>query len=151
MTDQPVSDEPIIVAQETTTDKGVDFTKTAAYTPRLDGTFDPFKEQDMRMAREVARVLLDNYPGYPWKVISEIRQGYVAFQLPELMGPTLHAFIRLADMGNMSDVLIKETAGNMLERINLPRGKCDMVAYHLAKAEMSKFDFADVGKKRRHA
>lgn len=140
-----VSDAPTVLDAEVTSD-GL---KVATYTPRLDGTFDSLKEADMTMARAVGRVLHDAYPKYPWKVISEIRQGYVAFQLPELMGPTLHAFIRMADMGLMNDKLILDTAGETLERMGLPRGRCDMDLYRAAKFRMGTFQFSDVkGSKR---
>lgn len=150
MTDEPVSEEPVIVATETTVEKGVELTKTAAYVARLDGTFDEFALADISLAKQVAGILSNAYPGYPWKVMSEIRQGFVAFQLPELMGPTLHAFIRLADWSNLNAKLILDTAGEMLERIDLPRGRCDMALYNEAKQRMATFDFADVGKKRIH-
>lgn len=121
----------------------------AAYVPRLDGTFDSLKNADMTMARAVGRVLHDAYPKYPWRVISEIRQGYVAFQIPELMGPTLHGFIRMADMGLMNDKLILDTAGDCLERMGLPRGRCDMDLYRAAKFRLGTFQFDDVkGSKR---
>lgn len=140
-----VSDTPVIVDSEVTAD-GI---KAAVYTPRLDGTFDSLKEADMTMAREVGRVLHAAYPKYPWKVVSEIRQGYVAFQIPELMGPTLHAFIRMADMGLMNDKLILDVAGELLERMQLPRGRCDMDLYRAAKFRLGTFQFQDVkGSKR---
>src|SRR5216684_3065393 len=125
MTDEPISDEPVIIQSETTVDRGVELTKTATYTARLDGTFDEFALADMSLAKQVAGILSNAYPGYPWKVLSEIRQGYVAFQLPEIMGPTLHAFIRLADWNDLNGKLILDTAGEMLERMDLPRGRCD--------------------------
>jgi hypothetical protein len=142
MTD--LSDEPVLVNRETTVEKGLDFTQSAAYIPRLDGSFDPFRFADMEIATEVARVLQSKYRLYEWKVISEISQGYVAFQLPDLMGPTLHAFIRLADFGLMNDKLILDTAGNLLERMRLPRGHCDMELYNEARTRKHTFDFGDV-------
>lgn len=148
MSDVEVSDEPIVLSTEIATDHGVETTKTQAYTPPLDGTFDPHRAMDMRIARAVATVLDSKYPSYPWKVISEIRQGMVAFQLPELMGATLHVFIRLADYNDLSDKLIIETAGNLLERMGLPRSRCDLDAYNAAKLRLHTFDFADVGRKR---
>lgn len=145
MMSDAVSDMPTVVAAEATAD-GL---KVATYTPRLDGTFDSFKEADMTMARAVGRVLHDAYPNYPWKVISEIRQGYVAFQIPDLMGPTLHCFIRMADFGLMNDKLILDVAGETLERMGLPRGRCDMDLYRAAKFRLGIFQFDDVkGSKR---
>lgn len=135
-----VSDPTIVLDAEATADE----IKVAAYVPRLDGTFDSLKEADMTMARAVGRVLHEAYPKYPWRIISEIRQGYVAFQLPELMGPTLHGFIRMADMGLMNDKLILDTAGEILERMGLPRGRCDMDLYRAAKFKLGSFQFSDV-------
>lgn len=137
--------EAIVVDAEATDDE----IKTAVYVPRLDGTFDSLKEADMTMARAVGRVLHAAYPKYPWKIISEIRQGYVAFQIPDLMGPTLHCFIRMADMGLMNDKLILDTAGETLERMGLPRGRCDMDLYRAAQFRLGTFQFGDVkGSKR---
>lgn len=149
MTDAP--EAPVILDSETTVENGVELTTTATYTARLDGTFDEFALADISLAKQVAGILSAAYPRYPWKVMSEIRQGYVAFQLPELMGPTLHAFIRLADWNKLDAKLILDTAGEMLERIDLPRGGCDMDRYNEAKTKMENFDFGDIGKKRLHS
>jgi hypothetical protein len=140
MSEAEVSDQPIIVASEVS-DDGV---KIATYTPRLDGTFDSMAEADMTMARAVGRVLHAAFPKYGWRVISEMRQGYVAFQIPELMGPTLHCFIRLADFGRMNDKLILYVAGETLERMGLPRDKCDMELYRAARFRLGTFQFDDV-------
>lgn len=144
-----MSDTPIVVDAEVSSDHGVDVLQTLAYMAPLDGTFDPFQEADMAMARQVIDVLNKHYPLYPWHVTSEIRQGFVAFQLPEIMGPTLNAFIRRAEMKTIEEKLIVRLAGDMLERMGLPRGRCDMDLYREAKERMDTFQFGDVkGSKR---
>ena len=141
-----VKDEVVVLATETETHKGTEITTYKGYQAPLDGSYDPNEAMDIRIATAVATVLKSYYPGYPWKVLSEISQGMIAFQLPELMGPTLHAFIRLKDYNDLSDKLVVETAGNLLERMDLPRGRCDMARYREAKERLGSFQFHDIGK-----
>lgn len=114
------------------------------YTPPLDGTDDQVAYYDMSMARAVAEVLVKYYFGYDWYVMAESRQGIIAFSIPELMGPTLKQVIRLAQHSDLTPKLIRETGGQMLERMGLRRGPCDMAEYQAAKSRRATFDFADV-------
>lgn len=114
------------------------------YTPPLDGTPDQFKAADMSIARKVAETLVKNYPAYKWFVMSEIKQGIVAFSIPEVMGPTLKYVIRLGDFQDLTPHFIMLCGGELLERMHLPRGVMDIAAYAAAKAAKYKFDFADV-------
>lgn len=140
-----VSDEPVILASETQVGRqGLEMQMVSAYVPPLDGTDDLVKGFDIHVAKGVLDILARKYFGYPWKVIAETHQGIIAFQIPELMGPTLHYIIRLAEFRDLDADLIIRCGGELLERMNLPRSQIDMAAYATARAQMHKFDFADV-------
>lgn len=130
---------------------GVELLITQAYTPPADGLFDPYKTADLSLSNEIGRILASKYYAYPWSVISNIAGGILAFQLPELMGPTLNVVIRIKDYNALNAALVLDRAGNLLERMGLPRDKCDIDLYREAKARLHTFQFDDVGKKRRHA
>jgi len=89
-------------------------------------------------------VLVRNYYGYDWFVMAESRQGIVAFSIPDLMGPTLKQVIRLAQYSDLDPKLIRNTGGQMLERMGLRRGPKDVAEYEKAKANRHMFDFSDV-------
>ena len=119
-------------------------TVTRTYQPPLDGTDDDFAGFDMRIATGIGELLNKFYFGYKWKSFADSRQGIVGFSIPELMGPTLHMVVRLAEYSELTPQLIVEKAGELLERMHLPRGQIDMAAYLTAKDNRHKFDFADV-------
>lgn len=114
------------------------------YTPPLDGTDDQVGRYDMSMARAIAEVLVKEYYGYDWYVMAESRQGIIAFSIPDLMGPTLKQVIRLAQHADLNKNLIKDTGGQMLERMGLRRGPMDRAEYEAAKLRRLTFDFGDV-------
>lgn len=114
------------------------------YTPPLDGTPDEVAAFDQKVALEVAEALVEAYFGYDWFVMAETRQGIVAFSIPELMGPTLHVVIRLAQFTDLQPKLVKDLAGNLLERMGLKRGPKDEAEYAEALLRRETFDFADV-------
>lgn len=145
MTD--AKDDPLILSTHTETERGIETTVMQGYQAPLDGTFDEYALADQSLAKDVAEVLKSTYPGYPWHVMSEIKQGYVAFRLPELMGATLFCFIRIADKDRIGKKIILDTAGNLLERMGLPRGRCDLDAYRAAKKRLHTFEFDDVARK----
>lgn len=140
-----VSDQPVIFKTDVETSHGTTLTIHQAYTPPLDGSFDSYEAVDRRLANAVYAVLKRHYWGYEWDVKTELRQGLITFRLPELlMGRTLHAFVRLADYNDLSDKLIMRLAGDLLERMGLPRTEVDMDAYEAAKFRIKSFDFGDV-------
>jgi hypothetical protein len=117
---------------------------TQTYTPPLDGKTDDYAGFDMRVARGIGELLNKHYFGYTWKSFADTKQGVVGFSIPELMGETLHMVINLKKFDDLSPDLIVHKAGELLERMHLPRGQIDMAAYAFAKANRHKFDFADV-------
>lgn len=146
-----VAGEPTVLSVHQETVRGIELLTTEAYTPPADGLLDPYRGADLSLAKAVAATLASKYGGYPWSVISNIAQGILAFQLPELMGPTLNVVIRIKDYNALDNALILDRAGNLLERMGLPRERCDMDLYREAKARLHTFDFDDVGKRKRHA
>ena len=144
-----VSDEPITISETMVEPAGrsPDVKQVQVqqqYIPPLDGTPDELDRFDMSIARKVAEVLVRNYYGYYWFVMAESRQGIVAFSIPDLMGPTLKQVIRLAQFGDLDRKLIRDTGGQMLERMGLRRGPKDVAEYEKAKANRHLFDFSDV-------
>ena len=141
-----VSDKGVILDAEFT-DKGkASQLVVASYVPPLDGTKDVLDAFDMRIAKAVARELVTAYPGYPWCVTAESRQGIVYFSIPP-MGPTLKYVIRLGQFSDLTPQLIRICAGELLERMGLDRGAIDIAQYVAAKNAKHTFDFADVRSK----
>ena len=138
--------DQVVVRSKTEIDGrgGLKATVTRTYQPPLDGTQDDLAGFDMRIATGIGELLNKFYFGYTWKSFADSRQGIVGFSIPELMGPTLHWIIRLAEYRELTPDLIVKSAGELLERMHLPRGQIDMAAYLHAKDNRHKFDFADV-------
>jgi hypothetical protein len=114
------------------------------YTPPLDGKSDDYAGFDMRIAKGIGELLNKHYFGYTWKSFADTKQGIVGFSIPDLMGPTLHMIINLKQFSDLQPDLIISKAGELLERMHLPRGQIDMAAYAFAKTNRRNFDFSDV-------
>lgn len=141
----PASDTPVLLSAEVQQGaNGLSAVMIATYVPPLDGTDDEVKDFDIHVAKGVLDILARKYFGYPWYVMAETRQGIVAFRIPDLMGPTLHYVIRLAEFTDLNADLVIRAGGELLERMNLPRTPIDMAAYLHARQNKHKFDFADV-------
>ena len=143
-----IFDGPLITSvEEGERRRGVSMLRMYGYQPPLDGRSDDYKGFDEHVAKGVVAILEKHYWGYRWTAKADTSQGIVAFQIPELMGPTLHAVIRLAEFSDLDEKLVMRVAGNLLERMNLPRTAVDMAAYAFARENMHTFDFDDVSKK----
>lgn len=142
------ADEPITFSvQEVEAPTSRPDTKVAIhqqYIAPLDGSVDPWDRYDTSMACAIMEVLVDAYYGYDWYVIAESRQGFIAFSIPDLMGPTLKQFIRLAEHSHLNKKLIRDCGGMMLERMGLRRGAKDPAEYEAAKKRRHTFEFGDV-------
>lgn len=140
-----LSDEPIVLKTAIETGKdGLQAKFTQAYVPPLDGTQDDLDGFDLQIAKGVFMILQGVYFGYDWTVEAESRQGIVTFSIPELMGPTLRYVIKLGQYSDLTPDFIVRCAGELLERMHLPRGRADMAALATAKASRHTFDFGDV-------
>lgn len=91
------------------------------YKPPLDGTPDLHKKFDMWVASKVCATLDRHFPGYPWSANCDAKQGVIYFGIPVLMGPTLRWVIRLAEWEDLTEKLVMQGGGQLLERFNLPR------------------------------
>lgn len=118
------------------------------YVPPLDGSLDPHREFDAFVAKRMHEIIAHHFPGYPWKVVSNAQQGVVYFNIPVLMGETLHMLIRLGQWSDLSPKLVIDKAGELLERMNLPRTGFEVMSFLEARGNRRGFDFADVGRKR---
>ena len=118
--------------------KGVE---VSAYRPESE-IFDPNAAANNRLADAVFSMLQKHYFGHGWKVKANVHHRVIAFNIPELMGETLHQVIKLNDL--CSDALVVRLAGDLLERMGLRRGPADMDAVREAKKRMHTFQFGDV-------
>jgi hypothetical protein len=141
-----VSDEPIVITREAqpTGSNGVNVNLYRGYVPPLDGSDDLVAGFDQQIAKDVASILVQKYFGYEWYVMAESRQGIVAFCIPDLMGPTLKYVIKLGAFADLTPELITRSAGELLERMNLPRSIVDMAAIQFARENKHTFDFANI-------
>lgn len=120
---------------------GIDLAVAHKYIPPLDGSDDLYAEFDMQVCKGIGEVLAKVYFGYGWKTFADTRQGVVGFSIPALMGETLHYVINLKQYSELSAQLIVDKAGELLERMNLPRGKADQIALVEAQNRKHSFDF----------
>ena len=118
------------------------------YVPPIDGSVDPHRGFDQFVATRISEILNHHFPGYPWKVISDAAQGVVYFNIPQIMGETLHWLIRLKQWSDLSPKLVIDGGGQLLERMNLPRCGFEVMSFIEARANRSKSDFADVSRRR---
>lgn len=118
------------------------------YQPPLDGSLDPHRGFDLFVAARIFEILSHHYPGYPWKVVSNAQQGIVYFNIPRIMGETLHWLIRLKQWDDLNPKLVIDGGGELLERMNLPRAGFEVMSFIEARDNKHKSDFADVSRRR---
>lgn len=118
------------------------------YKAPLDGTPDLHKKFDMWVSSKVVATLDKHFPGYPWMAECNAQQGIVAYSIPVLMGPTLKWAIRLAEWEDLTEKLVMEGGGQLLERFNLPRTGFEAASFIHARDHKW---LADASMKKRHA
>jgi hypothetical protein len=145
MSETERSDEPIV---QSMTDMGVSEGRhihaQVNYVPPLDGDDDLFAQVDVSVAKDIYAILTKHYFGYEWKTYADIRQGVVGFQIPELMGPTLHMVINLKQFADLTEKLIMRHGGELLDRMHLPTDRFGMEEYLKAKFNKRAFEFGRV-------
>lgn len=141
---EEVTDELILVSETETGSGSEKLTVQRTYMPPLDGKSDDYAGFDMQIAEGIGVLLNKNYFGYLWKSYADTRQGIVGFSIPALMGPTLHMVVNLKQFSELTPDLIINKAGELLERMNLPRHKFDMAALVEAQNRRHTFDFGKV-------
>lgn len=105
-------------------------------------SFDPNEAANRRLRNAILTVLERHYFGHEWRVKASVHHRVAAFNLPELMGETLHVVLKLKEFGN--DEIVVRLAGDLLERMGLRRGHADLDAVREAKKRMHTFQFGDV-------
>ncbi len=99
------------------------FTLENATHVRERGLFDPYGDFDAAndaMCKLIGRKLAEVYPGHPWGVISEIEHGIVKICLQGF--PQWPVLIKVVTLkGDPSLRAVTKYAGELLERLNLPR------------------------------
>lgn len=91
---------------------------------------DRFAAQDMAMARLIGEVLHENYPGYPWRIRSNLAQGVAQISIPILMGETGGYVLHINHLDTVSGAkkYVREAGGHILERYRIPRSTLDIAA-----------------------
>lgn len=117
------------------------------YLPPIDGSLDPHRGFDAWVATQMMEILDGEHPGYPWFAGCNAQQGIVYFSMPVLMGPTLKELIKLGDWADLSPMLVKRCAGELLSRLGLPRA-FDEASFMYALQNKHRFQFDDIGKGR---
>lgn len=83
----------------------------------------PFKNADDALTHAAGVMIYSLFPGHPWKVYADHRQGVIVIAIPALMGATNKGIIPIAMLANegMLRKCVLKVAGEILERYNLPR------------------------------
>lgn len=85
---------------------------------------------EVRLCKEMARILFAHYPGHPWSVEVHAEQGYAFITIPPLLGANWGYILHLDKIdGDAFRSSVIEAGGNLLERFNIPRSTIDIVHY----------------------
>lgn len=87
----------------------------------------PFKNADDALTHAAGVMIYSMFPGHPWTVYADHKQGIVSISIPALMGATNKGVIPIRLLANegMLRECVKKVAGEILERYNLPRARYD--------------------------
>lgn len=96
--------------------------------PVRDGHHDAYAKANNELARRIWYVLQQHYPGHPWKVATNLKQGIAQIELPTF---TSWSFvINLKDLkGDPAMRVVMRGAGEFLERYGIPRSGFDVAHY----------------------
>lgn len=87
-------------------------------------------QREEHYAKQVADVLLRHYPGHKWQIGVDVsNEGLVLIniKIPTLDG--LWGFTIKTDRTYVSEKIVRDAAGELLERWGLSRGKADEAEY----------------------
>jgi hypothetical protein len=107
----------------------------APSTPDGGIAYDPYKEQDIAIAKTMMAWLEKHFPGHMWGCVSDIKQGIVKFNIPIIMGVCDWYVINL----RTTDIIkgLSVGAGQILERYRLPRGRFELDPFLEAREKYS--------------
>lgn len=116
------------------------------YRGPLDGRPDLYAKFDMWCAGQVYAILEKHHPGYPWCAQCDAAQGMISISIPVLMGPTLKWALKLKEWETLAthgEKMVKDGAGQLLERFNLPRTGFEAASFLKARdhRELAQIDF----------
>jgi hypothetical protein len=106
-------------------------------------TFDPNEAANSTLRLGIQQLLERHYFGHGWRVKASVHHRVAAFNIPELMGETLHQVVKLNELGG-NDAIIVKLGGDLLERMGLRRGPANLDEVREAKKRMHTFQFGDV-------
>lgn len=99
--------------------------------------FDPVRDFDLWRARRAMSLLLTTYPGYPWCVEHDTKQGICKISIPILMGICNWYVLNLGTHCAMSTHDVVTAGGEILERYRCPRTGFNIAAFLEARATHS--------------
>jgi hypothetical protein len=87
---------------------------------------DIVKPNDVILAKQIADVLVEHYPGHPWMVHVDSAQG-VAYVREQILSMRHGYVIRLPDIYSASQLVqaAMRAGGEILERFGMTRGRFD--------------------------
>lgn len=88
---------------------------------------------DKRAATEIFRVLKQHFPGHPWSIEVDAKEGWAKIGIIELLGPNWVMFLKFEDW---TDARVMQLAGELLERFKMPRSSIDIAAYMSAESNI---------------
>lgn len=98
------------------------------------GRRDQYDAANKRLAQEIWQKLQYHYPGHPWKVFTNIKQGIALIELP--LFTSKQFIINLKDLiGDPGMHVVMKGAGEFLERYEMPRSGFDISHYLTAQAK----------------
>ena len=95
---------------------------------------DPLAQRDAWLAKQVYRVVRDQYPGHFWEIEVSHAQGVVKISIPPLMGATNKYVVYIATLkGDPMFRSVLRMCGEILERYQIPR--CRYLEDHFRDAQ----------------
>ena len=94
---------------------------------------DPLAAANLELLQKIAPMIEFHYPGHPWKIETDIRQGILTIELPPLMTKPACGIVRLIELHTDPGFkTVMRVCGQILERFRLPRNKYDHGDFHAA-------------------